>query len=299
MKKIFLVSNTTRIFSILWMLLLVPFKLTYTKEVPLEKTKTPLYESKPLLPKVTHLVYLEIEIEPYTKTDPNYSLFPPSSNDASRREKPEGGRIVIALFGELYPKTVENFKCLCTGEKGISRISGKPLHYKGSVFHRIIPNFLIQGGDIILNDGTGGESIYGSTFLEHDDGESISSSSSMPSPKQLTHDRPYYLTMANHHTPYPNSKSSQFYINTVKTNWLDSTTTATTTATATLGESKDAIIGRVVEGFSILRDMEQQGTNSGIPKQRVVIVESGELLEEERFLESFRVLEKHPGFSVE
>jgi len=159
------------------------------------------------------------------------------------------GRVTMELFAHCVPKTAENFRALCTGEKGVGSF-GKPLHYKGSAFHRVIPNFMCQGGDFTAGNGTGGESIYGEKFEDEN--------------FEMKHTQPGVLSMAN---AGPGTNGSQFFLCTVATPHLD---------------GKHVVFGTVVDGMNVVRAVEAIGSSpSGSTSKDVVIADCGEIKKEE------------------
>lgn len=153
------------------------------------------------------------------------------------------GKLVFELRKDIVPQTAENFRQLCVGSAAKAS-TGHPLAFKGSKFHRIIPGFMVQGGDFTRGNGTGGESIYGEKFKDEN--------------FKLRHTERGLLSMAN---AGPNTNGSQFFLTSVACPWLD---------------GKHVVFGRLVSGEDTLKAIEAQGTANGSPRAKVTIADCGE-----------------------
>ncbi|XP_074037539.1 cyclophilin 40 isoform X2 [Leptinotarsa decemlineata] len=155
----------------------------------------------------------------------------------------KAGRVLIELFRDKVPKAAENFRALCTGEKGLGK-RGKPLHYKGTKFNKVISMCMVQGGDVVNNDGSGGESIYGDIFEDED--------------FSIKHEEPGMVGMMN---SGPNSNQSQFYITTQPCYHLDDT---------------NIVVGRVVKGLRLITEMSEYPRVNDRPLELLMIENCGE-----------------------
>ena len=145
------------------------------------------------------------------------------------------GRIIFTMYDSVVPYTARNFRELATGQHGYG--------YAGCCFHRVIPGFMIQGGDFTAHNGTGGRSIYGEKFRDEN--------------FRRKHSKPGLLSMAN---AGPHSNGSQFFVTTVETPWLD---------------GRHVVFGEVLDGMDVVKTIEALGSPSGKPRKRIEIVESG------------------------
>ena len=183
-------------------------------------------------------------LESYS-ADPSWS----AAKGPARTEKPAplvAGRLVIELFDAAAPRACENFRALCTGEKGISKASKRALSYKGTAFHRIVAGFVCQGGDLVRGDGSGAESVFGGKFKDEAAG------------LKLRHAAAGVVGMAN---SGKNGNGCQFYF---------------TRAEAPRCDGKHVVIGRVVEGLEVLQRIESEAASeSGVPRVRVAVADCG------------------------